>query len=135
MLYKARAVQENGQPTEISDPATLFQRIYQQNIIMSAAMLEQGVSNFGDTTNLRRTMLKLVTGQPCTPALCSQGKTGVAHACSVAEMDKFQLWNGMSIYDLRRAPHQGGDAGRQHYRRPWAQGWPELLGEQDRRLD
>ena len=77
LLYKARAVQENGLPTEISDPATLFQRIYQHNIIMSAAMLEQGVSNFGDTTNLRRTMLKLVTGQPCTPAfaLCLQGKT------------------------------------------------------------
>lgn len=63
-LYNARAVHPDGQPTTISDPVAMFERIYKQGIIMSANMLEQGVSNMGDTTNLRRAFLKLVTGTP-----------------------------------------------------------------------
>ena len=61
-LARARAVLQSGEPTHISDPAALLRRIYEQDILLSANMMEQGVSNVGDTTNLQRTMLKLVTG-------------------------------------------------------------------------
>ena len=38
--------------------------IYRRNVVVTESMLEEGISNFGDTTNLRRAFRKLVTGTP-----------------------------------------------------------------------
>ena len=37
--------------------------IYHAPLIMSSKQLEEGISNFGDTKRLERTMWKLVTGK------------------------------------------------------------------------
>ena len=47
---------------EKSQKSTL-ERIYSYELLLTKAMLDEGVSNLGDTTNLRRAMHKLVTGQ------------------------------------------------------------------------
>ena len=36
--------------------------IYRHDVVVTESMLEEGLSNLGDTTNLRRAFHKLVTG-------------------------------------------------------------------------
>jgi hypothetical protein len=39
-----------------------MERIYSYDLLLSKAMLDEGLSNLGDTSNLRRAVHKLVTG-------------------------------------------------------------------------
>ena len=41
----------------------LFKTIFAHDILLSPSMLEQGLSNLGNTQNLHRALLKLLTGE------------------------------------------------------------------------
>ena len=40
-----------------------LERVYEYDILVSESMMEEGLSNLGDTINIRRAMHKLATGE------------------------------------------------------------------------
>lgn len=52
-------MEENGGSRHLSD---ILRRIYDRDIVASAGMLEQSLSNLGDTARIRRVVRKLVKG-------------------------------------------------------------------------
>lgn len=48
-----------------------LERVYAYDILLPKAVLERGISNLGDTTNIRRAIHKLVNGETYISNKCS----------------------------------------------------------------
>ena len=55
----------SGRAVQVGGLLPLLERIYSAPLILNQVMLDEGLSNLGDTRRLERAMHKLVTGALC----------------------------------------------------------------------